>query len=97
MNDLQVSREKKLTLLLLCWLFGLLGIHRFYTHKYLTGAAQLLILGVAVVLALLEVDGSNPFVILVLASVLLWWVIDALLIIMGKFTDKEGKPIVDWV
>jgi hypothetical protein len=26
-----------------------------------------------------------------------WWALDVLLIIMGKFTDKEGKPIIDWI
>jgi hypothetical protein len=27
----------------------------------------------------------------------LWWIVDMACIIMGKFTDKEGRRIVDWV
>lgn len=37
MSNTQTSVEKKLTLLLLCWLFGLFAVHRFYTGKYRTG------------------------------------------------------------
>lgn len=94
MDKTQISNEKKLTLLLLCWLFGLFSVHRFYTGKYLTGGLQLLALGSAVVLGLFEVKilPAIPASIL-----LLWWIIDVLYIIMGKFTDKEGKPIIDWV
>lgn len=97
MDKNQVSIEKKLTLLLLCWLFGLLGVHRFYTSKYITGGLQLLTLGLAVALALFEVDILHPVTLLVVVSVLLWWIIDTILIIAGKFTDKEGKAIIDWM
>ena len=71
MNNTQVSSEKKLTLLLLCWLFGLLGVHRFYTGKYFTGGLQLLALGSAVALALFEVNILHPIALLVVISVLL--------------------------
>jgi hypothetical protein len=27
----------------------------------------------------------------------LWWAADIAHIIMGKYTDKEGRPIIDWV
>ena len=94
MNKNIVSNEKKLTLLLLCWLFGLFGVHRFYTGKYRTASFQLLTLGLAVVLGLLEIKVLPT----ILAGILLlWWVIDILQIIMGKFSDKDGKPIIDWV
>jgi TM2 domain-containing membrane protein YozV len=94
MDKAQASNEKKLTLLLLCWLFGLFGVHRFYTGKYITGGLQLLILGLFGVLALLKIETLSAVPILVS---FLWWVIDVMRIIMGKFTDKEGKPITDWV
>lgn len=87
------SDEKKLTLLLLCWLVGLFGIHRFYTGKYLTGGLQLLGVLLGGVAAFFEAKALAPLFILFP----LWWVLDVLLIIMGKFTDKAGKPIIDWV
>lgn len=71
----QVSEEKKLTLLLLCYFFGCFGLHRFYTGKTITGILMLLTLG----------------------GVAIWMLVDVVLIIMGKFTDKEGKPIIDWI
>ena len=75
MNEMQVSREKKLTMVLLCHFLGWFGVHRFYTGKTLSGLLMLLTLG----------------------CLGLWVLIDMGLIIMGKFTDREGKPILDWV
>lgn len=94
MGNAQHSVEKKLTLLLLCWLFGIFSVHRFYTGKYLTASLQLLILVLAGLLSLFKYE-IMPIV--ALAFFFLWWIVDFMLIIMGKFTDKEGKPIVDWV
>jgi TM2 domain-containing membrane protein YozV len=94
MDKLIISSEKKLTLILLCWLIGIFGAHRFYIGKYRSGGLQLSCLGLAVLWGVLEVKplAAIPGIVL-----LLWWVIDVLLIIMGKFTDKEGKPIIDWL
>jgi len=94
MNKTQVSEEKKLTLLLLFWFFGLLSIHRFYTGKYLTGGLQILILMLTGVLVHLRME---ILPVICGGLLFLWFVIDFMHIIMGKFTDKEGKPIVDWV
>jgi hypothetical protein len=62
--------------------------------KYLSGGMYLLALALFGVLSLskIEILGVIP-----LCLVFLWWIVDFMLIIMGKFTDKEGKPIIDWV
>ena len=93
MDKAQASNEKKLTLLLLCWLLGIFGVHRFYSGKYLTGAMQLGGLAVAGVLMLLD---AGIFQLLALGAVVLSVVVDFFMIVMGRFTDKEGRPIVDW-
>ena len=94
MDKTEISNEKKLTLFLLCWIFGLFGVHRFYLGKYLSGGLYLLALVLAGVLSLTKIEVLPPIPLLLL---FLWWIIDFMLIIMGKFTDKEGKPIIDWV
>jgi TM2 domain-containing membrane protein YozV len=94
MSEAQISNEKKLTLLLLCWLVGLFGLHRFYTGKYHSGSLQLLMLMLAGMLGFFE---AESLIALPVILILLWWVIDVLFIIMGRFTDKDGKPIIDWV
>jgi TM2 domain-containing membrane protein YozV len=45
MNETEVSREKKITMVLLCHFLGWFGIHRFYTGKTLSGILMLLTLG----------------------------------------------------
>jgi hypothetical protein len=96
-SEIQISKEKKLTILILCWLFGLLGVHRFYTGKYITGILQILTLGLTVTLAFFEVEPQNPLAIFVISLVLLWWIVDVMRIIMGKFTDRQSRPIIEWV
>jgi TM2 domain-containing membrane protein YozV len=88
------SKEKKLTLFLLCWLFGLFSLHRFYTGKYLSGGLQLLTLLLAGLLGAFEIKVPG---IITGAIGGVWLIVDFILIIMGKFTDKEGKLITDWI
>lgn len=57
--------------LLLCFFFGVLGIHRFYVGKVGTGILQLLTLG----------------------GLGIWALIDFIMIVVGSFTDKQGKFI----
>lgn len=97
MEKIQVSSEKKLTLLLLCWLFGIISAHRFYTGKYFTGILQLLILGSIGAVFYFDIHPPKPITILIFFSVPVWVVIDLMRIITGNFTDKEGRPIVDWI
>lgn len=70
-----MSTKRKLPALLLCFLFGVLGVHRFYVGKVATGLLQLLTIG----------------------GLGLWWLLDLLVILLGGFTDKEGRLITKWV
>jgi TM2 domain-containing membrane protein YozV len=54
MNKTQVSREKKVTMVLLCHFLGWFGIHRFYTGKTLSGFLMLLTLGCGGVWVLID-------------------------------------------
>lgn len=44
-KEQQNEENKWLTTLLLCWLLGVLGVHRFYTGHTTIGVIQLLTLG----------------------------------------------------
>jgi TM2 domain-containing membrane protein YozV len=94
MGDIRASNEKKLTLILLCWLFGVIGVHRFYTGKYITGGLQLSAWGLAGILSLTK---SETIPVIPVGLLFLWLVVDFMWIIMGKFTDKEGRPVIDWI
>jgi TM2 domain-containing membrane protein YozV len=71
MNDVAVSDKGFVPALLLCFFFGVLGVHRFYVGKIGTGILQLLTLG----------------------GLGIWALIDFIMIVVGSFTDKQGRPI----
>jgi TM2 domain-containing membrane protein YozV len=66
-----VSEKGFVPTVLLCFLLGVLGVHRFYVGKIGTGILQLVTLG----------------------GLGIWAMIDFILIIVGKFTDKDGRAI----
>jgi TM2 domain-containing membrane protein YozV len=63
--------SKWLTVFLLSFFLGELGVDRFYVGKIGTG-----------VLKLLTAGGCG-----------IWWLIDWIMILTGKFTDKDGNVI----
>jgi TM2 domain-containing membrane protein YozV len=82
-----VSPKSKTTAALLAFFLGTLGIHRFYTGK--TGTAVvMLILSIIGYIGLLFVFG-----IFVIWAVEIWAFIDFIIILMGKFKDKNGLLI----
>ena len=68
---INVSKKNKITALILCVLFGLFGVHRFYVGKIGTG--------------LLYLCTGGLF--------LIGYIVDIILIIKGKFTDKFGLEL----
>lgn len=67
------SEKNWLTTVLLAWLVGYLGVHRFYVGKIGTG-----------ILMLLTCGGCG-----------IWALIDLIMVLMGKFTDKDGNLITN--
>lgn len=67
-------------LALVCWFFGLFGVHRFLVGKVGSGVAML-ILTVTFVGMIVSVP---------------WAIIDFIVILSGGFTDKRGNHIEEW-
>jgi TM2 domain-containing membrane protein YozV len=82
-----ISPKSKTAAALLAFFLGQLGIHRFYVGKVGTGIVMLLltIIGYA----------TLSFVVgfFVLAVVGIWILVDFIMILMGKFKDKNGLLI----
>ncbi len=88
-NNEKVSQKNWLTALVLCWFFGLLGLHRFYAGKI--GSAFLMIYGTVCALCILALDvyfGAIAFV--VMGGIV---VNDFVLILTKKFKDCRGVEI----
>ncbi|EJF85640.1 TM2 domain-containing protein [Candidatus Bartonella washoeensis] len=77
---LQRSSENfKLMLALICWVTGVFGVHRFIVGKVKTGALMLILS--------LTVFG------LIITGI--WAIVDFIIIVAGKFTDKNGDQIIN--
>ena len=72
-NTQNVSEKDWLVTLLLCLIFGALGVHRFYAGKIGTGILQLITVG-----------GCG-----------VWYLVDLIFILTGKFTDGQGNLITN--
>ena len=101
-----LSPKSRLVALLLCWLLGGFGAHRFYVGKWKTGLALplLSISGVGLLTAQVLALGTQsvrlPEVVgpLIVPSVLaaLWILVDLIRILLGQFSDAEGRPVFKW-
>ncbi len=87
------SDKRILPALLLCFFVGILGAHRFYAGKILSGFL-LLFAGVVFVTTLV----TDPSILSVLSGLVysIWWLIDFISIIVGAFTDQDGVKITQW-
>ncbi|WP_208435259.1 TM2 domain-containing protein [Bartonella phoceensis] len=74
------SELSKVMLALICWFTGIFGVHRFMVGRVKTGALMLVL--------------SLTVIGLMITGV--WAIIDFVIIVAGKFTDKDGKQIIHW-
>ena len=70
-GTVRANNNQWLITFLLCWLFGVFGVHRFYNGKIGTG-----------ILMLITIGGLG-----------IWWMVDFIIIIVGRFKDNEGNII----
>lgn len=75
-----VSEKSRTTTLLLSWLLGILGIHRFYVGKKSSGIIML-ILSITIVGILVTA---------------IWNFVDFITIACGEFKDVDEKIISKW-
>jgi hypothetical protein len=68
------SPKSRVVALLLCFLLGVFGAHRFYVGKIGTGILQIVTLG----------------------GLGIWSLVDLIMIIVGSFKDKQGRPVPKW-
>ena len=81
--------KSRIFILLLCLLFGWVGVHRFYVGRNITAFVQLML-----PILFLVMDPRDVGV-LFLPPLMLWWLIDTIIIIFGKFTFKDGT-VTKW-
>ena len=95
------SDKSNTVALLLYFIVGIFGVHRFYVGKIGTGVVQLLSCVFPILVALqfkLSEPGSTalPLAVLALAALAtltIWMLVDGVLIVMQKFTDKNGNTL----
>lgn len=92
-----LSSKSKIVAALLAFFLGSLGAHRFYVGRAGTAVLQLLMLIVGYVLiAVASIQSSTGIgaiggvIIFILG---LWILIDFIMILVGKFKDKNGLPL----
>ena len=71
----QISPKSRMVALLLCFFFGIIGVHRFYVGK----------------------NGTGLLMILTFGGLGIWAFIDLVMILVGGFTDKEGRKVFKWM
>ena len=77
---IKISSKSRLVLILLIVFLGMLGVHRMYAGKWITGIIMLL--------------GFISFYLILFVG--LWLIYDLIIAITGEFTDKEGGFIRNW-
>ncbi|MBB4076835.1 TM2 domain-containing membrane protein YozV [Bartonella fuyuanensis] len=73
------SEHSKIKFAMICWVTGIFGVHRFMVGKVWTGVLMLIL--------------SLSFFGLMITGI--WAIVDFIVILAGKFTDKDGNQITE--
>lgn len=85
------SQQSKVTLAVVCFFLGGLGIHRFMVGKVGTGIALLLIN----IISLITIPLFGFGLLGIFLIVTPWVLIDLIVILTGNFRDKDGHKITN--
>ena len=93
-NTKEYIPKRTVAALLFLIFLGLLGGHRFYVGKTITGVIMLFwtVLGIIAVI-LYRINPIGHYLLLSLIGLGIWWVIDLLGILTGFFKDKKGNEL----
>ncbi len=95
------SDKSNVVALVLYFLLGAVGAHRFYVGRIGTGVLQLLACVIPIVVAF-QVQGSQSggtamalalLALAILAALVIWLLVDGVQILRQKFTDSKGDPL----
>ncbi|WP_273755472.1 TM2 domain-containing protein [Bartonella sp. MM73XJBT.G] len=83
------SQQSKVTLAVVCFFLGGLGIHRFMVGKIVTGIIMLLI----TILSIITIPFLGVGLLGIIFIIIPWVLIDFIVILIGSFKDKNGCKI----
>lgn len=87
-RPITINRKNKLITLILVIFFGLLGLHRFYIKRYVTGLFMLFLFIITFCMAL---SNTNPTLIGLIALILFCWnIVDFILICISVLKPAKG-------
>ncbi|MEL0169863.1 MAG: NINE protein, partial [Pseudomonadaceae bacterium] len=98
------SDKKMASAFLLCFFFGVFGLHRFYVGKNKTALLQFLVAGggalpllaIAFFLSPQVFSALLGVVMILIIPVAIWIFVDLVMILFGKFTDGTGACLDKW-
>ncbi|WP_254493064.1 NINE protein [Bartonella sp. B1099] len=85
------SSQSKVTLAVVCFFLGGLGIHRFMVGKVGTGIAMLLI----TILSIITIPLFGFGLLGIIFIIIPWVLIDFIVILIGSFKNKDGCKITN--
>ena len=93
-RETEVSDKKILAALIFLNVLGFVGGHDFYAGYITPGAIKILIF----IFLLAGYHTIIPIVFIPIVSFFaVWLLVDFILIVLGNFRDREGRPIKNWI
>lgn len=93
-NNDEISKKSRLLSLLICLAVGILGFHRIYVGKKKSGS----LLGICTIFSFIIVgEYQSNIALIVFIACFLFMFLDLIKIFIGKFKDKDGNRIINWI